>query len=550
MLVIKVILFKLLTYMLRNKNLSVVFFSFFISLSSILFFSCKKNGVAYWDVDLVAPIARGTLNIKNFFGDSLFQSDNSHILHLKFSRKVADLKVDTLVHLKDTTINYSFIAFFTATVNPNTMLFYKSEEIDFQIPNDARLKYGIVREGTLKVKYLNTTRQPLLFKYELTSARKNNVAFSVTEIIPPGTTPTYKQYKFDGYTLDFKGQNGNKYNTIVHSFTVYTAPNAQPDTIFFGQGITADISYEKIIPDYIEGYFGQQEIHLPYDSAAIGFSKTLETSNFQLNSASINFRIINDFGVDIQGNLDTVMSINTYSNSAVLLNSNALKNININRATKTGNWTNPVNSTTTNISITTSNSNLKAFIENLPNYLGYSGKITVNPQGNISATNDFAYYNTGLRIFADIDVPLIFRANYFKLQDNLDINFQNVAQLNNVNEGKIFFNVSNNYPFKVKMQGYLLDENNTVLDSLLLSTNNTIEMAFTNSNNDVISPRNAQLVAYLNKSTIEHLKKSKKIKIVSYFYLPPSPPDIVIYDNYYLNLVITVDVNYRTVSNN
>jgi hypothetical protein len=240
----------------------------------------------------------------------------------------------------------------------------------------------------------------------------------------------------------------------------------------------------------------------------------------------------------------------TTNGNKVYLHSPILNSININRATKTGNWANPVNSSTTNISINSNNSNLKPFIENLPNYLGYSGKILVNPNGNLSATNDFAYYNTGIRIFADIDVPLIFRADYFRLQDVLDINFENVKQLNNVNEGRIIFNVTNNYPFKAKLQAYLLDENNNTLDSLLLSSNNTIQMASVNANNDIIAPKNSQLIAYMNDSTLDHLKKSKKIKLVSYFYLPPSPPDVVIYDDYFLDVVITIDVNYRTFANN
>lgn len=526
------------------------FSTLMVIMLSFAFFSCKKNKFAYWDVDLVSPIARGTLNIKNFFGDSLFQSDNSHIMHLNFSRKVGDLKIDSLVKLKDTTINYSFVALFTATVGPNSLLFYKTEEIDFKIPNDARIKQGIIKNGTLKVKYSNTTRLPLLFLYDLSSATKNNTSFYISEIVPPGTNSLIKTYSFDGYNMSFTGQYGNKFNTIVHTFTVYTAPNAQPDSIIFGQGIQAEISYENIVPEYIEGYFGKQDINIPYDSAVIGFSKTLEASNFQINSAYINFRIVNDFGVDFHAQLDTVVSINTGNGNKVYLNSPVLNSININRAVKTGNWANPVNSSTTSISINSNNSNLKPFIENLPEYLGYSGKIQVNPNGNASATNDFAYYNTGIRIFADVDVPLIFRADYFRLQDVLDINFENVKQLDNVNEGRIIFNVTNNYPFKAKLQAYLLDENNNTLDSLLLASNNTIQMALVNANNDIIAPKNSQLIAYMNDNTIEHLKKSKKIKLVSYFYLPPSPPDVVIYDHYFLDVVITVDVNYRTFANN
>lgn len=541
---IKVILYKHLKSMFLNKK-----FFYFFSLSfliTVVFFSCKKISSPSWDVDVVAPIARGTLNIKNFFGDSLFQSDNAHILHLKFFKKVGEIKIDTLVKLPDTTINYTFLAFFTATVNPNTMLFYKTDEVNFNVPNGARLKFGTLKSATLKVKYSNNTRQPLLFLYTLNSATKNNVPYFISEIIPPGTSSLTKYYNFDNYNLDLTGQSHDKFNTIAHSFTVYTAPNAQPDSIKFGQGIVADISYENFVPQYIEGYFGQQTISVPYDSAALGFSKNLNVQNFQLNAAYINFLVENDFGVDIQGDLDTVKSINHSTHNVVLLNSSALHNVNINRATKTGNFTNPVNTTTTTIYLNFNNSNLKPFIENLPDYLAYKGKININPNGNLSGTNDFAFYNTGIRIFADVDIPMIFSADYFYLQNNLAINFSNVPQLNNVNEGRMIFNITNHYPFKVKMQAYLLDENQTVLDSLLLSGNSTVDMAYINSNNDVISARSSQLIAYMNKSTIMHLQKSKYIKIISYVYLPPSPPNISIYDDYYIDVVITVDVNYRT----
>lgn len=527
------------------------FFWTILAIIFIGFYSCKKNKLAYWDVDLVAPIARGTLNIKNFFGDSLFQSDSAKVLHLKYSSKVGEIKVDTLIKMPDTTINYPFFAFFTATVGPNTLLFLKTEDVDFQVSNDVRIRYGIIQRGTLKVKYSNTTQIPLLFLYKMPSANKNGNPFYISEIVPPGSSSLIKTYNFNGYEINFTGQYGDKFNTIVHSFSVYTAPNAgSTNTINFGEGINAEISYENIIPQYVEGYFGNQTIVIPYDSASIGFSKTLEASNFQINSASINFRIVNDFGVDIQGNLDTVKSINTSNGNNVYLNSTSLKNININRATKTGNWAHPVNSTTTTININTNNSNLKPFIENLPQYLGYKGKIKVNPNGNVSATNDFAYYNTGIRIFADIDIPLIIRANYFKLQNTLDIDFSTVKQLNNINEGRLIFSITNNYPFQAKLQAYLLDENNTVLDSVLLSPNNTIEMAYVNSNNDVIASRNSKLIVYMNSTTITNLKKSKKIKLVSYMYLPPSPPDVIIYDSYFLDVAISVDVNYRTIAKN
>ncbi|MBK7667096.1 MAG: hypothetical protein IPJ32_06905 [Sphingobacteriaceae bacterium] len=48
------------------------------------------------------------------------------------------------------------------------------------------------------------------------------------------------------------------------------------------------------------GYFGSAEnIDLPYDSVALNISNNLQVSNFQINSAFINFKIVSRFGVDI-----------------------------------------------------------------------------------------------------------------------------------------------------------------------------------------------------------------------------------------------------------
>ena len=54
---------------------------FFIAL--VVFCSCRKPTATNWDVDVVFPVVKSSLNIKNFIGDSIFSADNTGLLHLK-----------------------------------------------------------------------------------------------------------------------------------------------------------------------------------------------------------------------------------------------------------------------------------------------------------------------------------------------------------------------------------------------------------------------------------------------------------------------------------
>ena len=57
--------------------------------------------------------------------------------------------------------------------------------------------------------------------------------------------------------------------------------------------------------------------------------------------------------------------------------------------------------------------------------------------GNISASNDFAFLNTGISIYVDVDMPLQIRADYFKLVSNSTIDLTAVKQIDDINYGDI-----------------------------------------------------------------------------------------------------------------
>jgi hypothetical protein len=520
---------------------------FLLILAAII--SCRKSFETDWDVDIEAPIARSHLNIKNFFSDTLFSSDPSGLLHLAFSKKIAGFQLDSLVQLPDTILDYQFTmpsgALYLAAGN-SIPAFPQTQEIKFNINNGVELRTAVINTGRLKMVYSNTYTQPLVFSLVLPYTTKYGLPFTINETIYPGTNNNIKYYDISGYEVKLTGSTFNKINTLVQTVDVKVPSTAQGDTIRTGQGVKAQISYTDLIPYYVEGYFGEQTIDLPYDSVGLNISNNLQVSNFQINSAFINFKIVNEFGVDINAQLSNIRSLNSINNTSVTLNASGLSNININRAGKTTNFSNPVFPSVKTISVNTTNSNLKPFLENLPDYLTYQGKIIVNPFGNISASNDFAFLNTGISIYADIDMPLQIRADYFKLVSNSTIDLTSVKQIDNINYGNLILQCTNGFPFDAVLQGYILDEQKQKIDSLFSVPGNVINRGILDVNYIVTSPVYTKVLIPLDHNKLQNLKKCKYIQFVSKFNLPlPQPPDIKLLDSYSLDLILGLDVNYK-----
>ena len=516
------------------------------------FFSCKKE--TSWDIDAAIPIARSHLNISNFFGDTIFKEDAAGVVHLSFSKEILNLTIDSLVKLPDTTVNIGYTALFNASLNPGDLIYSNAgmpsnQEIAFDVANGVQLNKAIVRSGFLKIEYFNTYAQPLNFVYDINSAKLWGNIFHVNQTIGGGslTSPATftKYYSLKDYDINLTGISMNKVNTLVQTYTIKTDLSGVSDILTAGHGLSIKLSFVDIIPEYVQGYFGQQDLSFGPDSSYFGLLNNFSTQNFKLTQSHINFSIINEFGIEMSSTISNVKSIKVNPYTAVTLNTGSLlQSMNINRAGKTNVPSNPVFPYIKQILLNNTNTNLNPFLENIPNYLSYTVKAKLNPLGNISAGNDFAYYGHGLKVIADVDIPLALSANYFGLTNYANVDFVNLKQLNNVKSCELVLQVKNNYPFSVKIQGYLLDDYKNIIDSLFLMNENSVNSAITNTANVVLSSVDSKIISTITNSKLENLKKCKQIKFVTFMYLPNQPTPIKIMGDSYLDLILSANVNY------
>lgn len=129
----------------------------------------------------------------------------------------------------------------------------------------------------------------------------------------------------------------------------------------------------------------------------------------------------------------------------------------------------------------------------------------------------------------DVDLPLQIQANYFKLNTTSAIDLTSVKQIDNINYGSLILEATNGFPFDAVLQGYVLNEQNQVIDSLFSVSNNVIARGNLDANYIVTSPNYSKLIVEMDRTKLENLKNCKFIKFVSQFNLPiPQPPDIKI----------------------
>lgn len=73
-----------------------------------VFFSCRKEDIhPQWDVNLLSPIAKTKLTLNQIVADSLIQVNSDSSISLIYQTPLADIRLDTIAELPDTSITYS-----------------------------------------------------------------------------------------------------------------------------------------------------------------------------------------------------------------------------------------------------------------------------------------------------------------------------------------------------------------------------------------------------------------------------------------------------------
>jgi len=530
-------------------------------LISLLALSCRKDGSGpSWDVDVLVPIVKTELTLKNLVADSLLASDPNGALSIAFDGTVFRLNLDTLVEIPNETIQETFILpFGTIYLQPGEpipSLGNALEATKYNL-NAVELKKIKIRSGFLTFQLSSSIQEAVELSYTMQNATISGTPFSVTEIIPAGTQTAQsvitRTYDLSGYTIDMRGVNLNDFNTIVAEFAAIISPSAT-DSVAITQGDKFDIKYtfDSIKPEFAEGFFGSYSVSDALTDT-IDIFKNIASGFLNIDSIGMEMRIENGFGIDAQLTLDTFRSINTVTGASVDLSHSSIGNsINLSRALNMATSETPFTYSQFNLTMNTQNSNVDQLIETLPDRIRYAFEIDINPFGNNSNGNDFLYFDSDLKISMDLKIPARFSANGLTILDTVDFDLGKDPKKDHettITGGFFYLYADNGFPFEARFQLYLYDENFVLLDSLLLPTNNTVLAAPVDLNNRVTSKLQSRLDIAVDDDKIIVLENAKKAMIKVIFTTQPNNQIMTIFSDYAIDLKLVGDFTYRAKVN-
>ena len=428
--------------------------------------ACNKKETT-WQTDMLLPIVTSEMTMDNLLSSDNIVANPDQTLSYIFEEEIDLMGVDSIVDIQDTLAVDIFNVPFTFKIPPGQKVIKK---INTSVLNfgDLELTKATTKKVRMKFYVTNSITQPLLVRYELFSAKKNELIYVTEEKVEAptdgGKTYEEKEVILDGYDIDFTGPNHNAVNTIYSQTTVWIHPDADTATITPSDTLMIISTFEEFVPSYAFGYLGSQALSSSA-SIAINVFSNIVSGAFDLNNVNASIDIYNYLGVDLSMEIKKISSKNSSTNTIVDLSHSIIgSSLNFSRGIESGDIDYPVYPNRYLYDI--SNSNLDEMIEIMPDSFIIDVDGVINPLGNISAGNDFIYFDKGLDAKVKFEIPLMFSASNLIIEDTTQINFSDEGILG----GFLNINFENHFPFDLNIQFYILNSTNDIIDSVFYNS--------------------------------------------------------------------------------
>jgi len=412
---------------------------------------------------------------------------------------------------------------------------------------EAQLKKLKLKKGKVSFRIVSTIEEEMKVDYKIPYATKNGQSFFETFSVPaapPGGQASFKvEYDISDYEVDLRGKNPTIKDTVNSFYNVL-------DVTIDSSGIERNISLNDSVfiyiglldlePEYAEGYFGSELFEVGPETVDVDFFAGLRGG---VDFENLNFNIVleNGIGAQAEATINQLTSRNTDKGTAIQLTGAGIAGP---RFLAPAMYP-PLTPSITKININSSNSNIKPFIEQLPNKMDYHITIKTNPNGNVNNFKDFATGQSSLVAKLEVDMPMSLKTSGITLVDTVNFDLSAAGGSQKIIEGNLNIVADNGFPFDVDIQLYLLDGNGAIVDSLVGTSNSRIQAAPSDANNRVTSPLRSVVIAKADQAKMEKLRTAKKILIKATVQTPSTNTNYwKMYSDYGFKISLTGDFIY------
>lgn len=507
--------------------------------------ACQKDRPKpQWDLDILAPLIQTSLTIGDLVPDTMLATDGSGQVSILHTFELFSLSLDTVLTAPDTSFRYAYALPFPGPIQFQPgVTFDASDEVTRFDLDDLQLSKLIVRSGQVDVAITNMMNGHIIGDFALPGAQLEGEPFQVLMALPPGTpaapSNTTSSRPLNGYVFDMRGPALNQVNSLATHLSYSNAPNGSTISITNMDSLLATVSYHGIVPEYALGYFGMRTIQVEPATTRLDLFENV-SGTLDLDQVDATVKIRNGLGVDAKATIHHIRSLNTRTGTEVPLIASFTNNpVNIDRAADMGSTFSP---SVKNIALDQGNSNIKQFLENLPDQIGYALDVTINPMGNISNGHDFLYHNSRVTAELEVNIPLRLSATGLSLRKVMEVDLPGTADAHAWQYGTMHLFAQNGFPFSAAIELAVVAPDGQSIS--VLAPGGTIPSATLGANGLVTEMADGRLDFRINSAQMNLLHLSGKVQVTAVFNTAEQPQHVQLLDSYRMDLKLTLDGNY------
>ena len=462
-------------------------------LSSCIADDFDKMQSSNWEPEIAIPLIDSRFGIdrliNKFDSAGLFTTDDDDVIVMVYEDRIFEISADSLFKINDIKFDLAIL---------------QNSGIGNLQVGQFLLKSLDLDQGTLLVHIEDDISEDTRVTLNMPKTTKNGVPFEESFTLEYSGLPvTIFDTIFDlsDYLFDLSG-NGNQSNNLKINYKANKISNNDSVVLNVFEVEFLDLSYE-----FMDGNFGQWSLGTDRDSLKLDVFKNFKSGRIILEDPKFQFDITNGFGMPLNvsfGNFEA----NGSEGDALLTGPGVDNGIAVGAPGGTGS---PPSQT--NKELNSSNSNISEFFAITPNAL----KFNFNIEGN--ADNDTTIYNfinKSSKLVGDIKLSLPFKGSLDSviIEDIYDFQHEEMKNLDKA-EFKLF--TLNSFPVGIYMQIYFLDENKTVLDSLIQDNESLFREAIADADGFSIQAVPEESYFTIGQGRFSHIKQSAdflKIKVM------------------------------------
>ena len=399
---------------------------------------------------------------------------------------------------------------------PAQNLIEKKDEIKYYF-GGAEFTQVKLKSGFIKLKVESTVEEAIVLDYSLPNSFKEGQIGSPlqkTWTVPPAKKGekvfVEEMFPIGGYTIYFWGKSNLENPTFNHVYTELLARIEYSGilrTLSLEDKIRVELGLVDLVPELIIGDPGR---HVLTSKDTLGL-KLFDNIQGRLNleDAKMNLNFYNSFGIESLLDVKEIKGKNTRSDKSLKLISSELSNpILLEKAVNNP----PLVGYEYDVELNKSNSNLKQFLELMPNKLMPDIEAIVRPNGTIDQ-NDFAFDVSELLVNIRFEMPLKFGLDNLTLSSNQAIGFSNSDKIKNIKKGQLILKLINDFPINARLKMIFKDEAGTQLFELF--TDDSYEMAAAEVDplsGKTQNPTESELLATLSREECDQLPYARSVE--------------------------------------